>query len=209
MKHVYATTIFLVRHGQTESNINGYYMGRTEEDLSKVGYKQARQLASRLASQNIASVYSSPLKRTYNTAAILAKPHGLEPTVSDEIIEIRLGDWQELHRDEIRQTWPEIWQQSRTDPSAVRLPAGESLAEVTERAVRAFDSIVVANQGLQAVIVSHEVVIKVIIAHVLGTSNHIYRQFEIANASLSKVQVTAAKSLLVALNDTAHLEELR
>jgi broad specificity phosphatase PhoE len=209
MRHVYTTTVFLVRHGQTESNINGYYMGWTEEDLSKLGFRQAQQLASRLASQNIASVYSSPLKRTYNTAAILARQHGLEPTVSDEIIEIHLGDWQGLHRDEIKQTWPEIWRQSRTDPSAVRLPAGESFGEVTERAVRAFNSIVATNQGLQAVIVSHEVVIKVIIAHVLGTSNHIYRQFEIANASLSKVQVTAGKSLLVTLNDTAHLEELR
>ena len=200
------TAVFLVRHGQTESNINGYYMGWSNEDLSEIGYSQARRLASRMASQNIASVYSSPLKRTYNTAAILAKPHHLEANVTDEIIEIQLGSWHGLHRDEIKQRWPELWQQSRIDPSEVRMPDGESFAEVTERAVRAFNRIVVANQGRQAVIVSHEVVIKVIITHVLGASNRIYRQFEIANASLSEVQITDGKLILITLNDTAHLE---
>jgi len=200
------TTVLLVRHGQTESNITGFFMGWSNEDLSDLGYAQAQRLSSRLASLPIASVYTSPLKRAYNTALILAKPHNLEPKVLDDLIEIRLGDWQGLHRDEISQRWPELWQQSRIDPSEVTLPNGESFQQVTDRAVRAFEMIVADNQDKQAVMVTHEVVIRVLVAHVLGTSNSIYRRFEVGNASLSIIRVSDGKARLVTLNDSSHLD---
>jgi len=200
------TTVLLARHGQTESNITGFYMGWSNEDINDVGYTQARSLSSRLASLPIASVYTSPLKRTYTTATILAKPHDLELKVLDDLIEIQLGEWQGLHMDEIGQRWPELWQQSRIDPSEVTMPNGESFKQVTERAVRAFEPIVAANQGKQAVIVTHEVVVKVLVAHALGASNSIYRRFEVNNASLSIIRVIDGKARLVALNDTSHLE---
>jgi len=199
------TTVLLVRHGQTKSNVTGFYMGWSDEDIDDVGYPQVHSLSSRLASLPIASVYSSPLQRTCTTAEILAKPHGLEVEVSDDLIELRLGDWEGLHMDEIRQRWPEIWQQSRIDPSDITLPNGESYKQVTERAVQMFDKIVAANQDKQAVIVTHEIVVKVIVAHVLGVSNSIYRRFEVNNASLSVVRIINGKARLAVLNDTSHL----
>ena len=199
------TTVLLVRHGQTKSNVTGFYMGWSDEDIDDVGYPQVHSLSSRLASLPIASVYSSPLQRTCTTAVILAKPHGLEVEVSDDLIELRLGDWEGLHMDEIRQRWPEIWQQSRIDPSDITLPNGESYQQVTERAVQMFDKIVAANQDKQAVIVTHEIVVKVIVAHVLGVSNSIYRRFEVNNASLSVVRIINGKARLAVLNDTSHL----
>lgn len=198
-------TILLVRHGQTDSNVTGFYMGWSDEDLNEVGYTQARRLSSRLASLQIASVYTSPLRRAYTTAAILAEPHMLEPRALDDLIEIRLGDWQELHMDGIKLRWPELWQQWRIDPSRVTLPNGESLSEVTERAIQALWRIAGANRDKQTVIVTHEVIVKVLVAHVLGASNSIYRRFEISNASLSLIRVIDSSSQLVTLNDTSHL----
>ena len=200
------TTVLLVRHGQTDSNVTGFYTGCSDEDLNETGYTQARSLSSRLASLPIASVYTSPLQRTYTTVAILAKPHGIGLEVLDDLIEIRLGDWQGLHMDEIRQRWAELWQQSRIDPSEVTMPNGESFKQVTERAVRAFETIAAANQDKQAVIVTHDAVIRVLIAHVLGASNSIYRRFEINNASLSVIRVIDGNARLIRLNDTSHLE---
>ena len=200
------TTVLLVRHGQTDSNITGFYMGWSDEDLNKVGYTQARRLSSRFASLPIASVYTSPLRRAYATAAILAKPHRLEPRVLDDLIEIRLGDWQGLHMDEIKRRWLELWQQWRIDPSGVTMPNGESLREVTERAVQAFERVVGTNRGKQAVIVTHDVVVKVLVAHALGVLNSIYRRFEVSNASLSVIRVINSNSQLTMLNDTSHLE---
>jgi len=200
------TTVLLVRHGQTDSNVTGFYMGWSDEDLNEVGSTQARRLSSRLASLPIASVYTSPLRRTCSTAAILAEPHTLNPKVLDDLTEIRLGDWQGLHMDEISRRWPEFWQQWRIDPSEVVIPNGESLTEVTERAIPAFHRIVETNRGKQAIIVAHEVIVKVIVAHVLGASNSIYRRFEISNASLSVIRVINSSLKLAMLNDTSHLE---
>lgn len=133
------TTVLLVRHGQTKSNVTGFYMGWSDEDLNDVGYTQVRCLSSRLAGLPIASVYTSPLRRAYNTAAILAEPHQLKLKVFDELTEIQLGDWQGLHIDETKRKWPELWQQSRIDPSELTMPNGESYRQVSERAIQAFE----------------------------------------------------------------------
>lgn len=202
------TTILLVRHGQTESNITGFFMGWSNEDLNEIGYTQARRLSSRLAGWPVASFYTSPLKRTYNTATIIAAPHKLELKVLDDLLEIQQGDWQGLHIDEISQRWPELWQQSRIDPSEVTLPNGESFQQVTERAVRTFEMIVANNQNKHVVIVTHDIVIRVLVAHTLGTSNSIYRRLEINNASLSIIRVIDSKARLITLNDTSHLDGL-
>jgi len=200
------TTVLLVRHGQTNSNVTGFYMGWSDEDLSQVGYTEARRLSSRLASLPITSVYTSPLRRAYTTGAILAEPHELELKVLDDLIEIRLGDWQGLYVDEIKRRWPELWQQSRIDPSELTMPNGESFSQVTERAVRAFETVVGASRGKQAVIVTHDVIVRVLVAHVLRVSNSIYRRFEINNASLTVIRVVNGNSRLITLNDTSHLE---
>ena len=200
------TTVLLARHGQTKSNVSGFYMGRSDEDLNDIGYAQSRSLSSRLADLPIASVYTSPLQRTYVTATILAKPHNLEVKVSDGLNEIQFGDWQGLHLNEISQRWPELWQQWRADPSESTIPEGESFKQVAERAIRAFETVVAAEQGKQAVIVTHEIVIKVLVACALGVSNSIYRRFEINNTSLSIIRLTNGKTRLIALNDTSHLE---
>ena len=202
------TTVLLVRHGQTRSNITGFFMGRSDEDLNDTGYAQVQALSFRLASLKLTSIYSSPLRRTYNTAAILAKPHKLELKVLDDLLELNPGDWQGLHMDEIKQRWPEIWHQSRIDISNVTLPNGESFGQVTERAVKAFNKIVADNQDNHVAIVTHEVVVKVIIAHVLGATNSIYRRFEIKNASLSTIQITDGLARLATLNDISHLEAM-
>jgi len=199
------TTVFLVRHGQTRSNVTGFYMGWSNEDLDEVGYSQARRLSSRLASLPIASVYGSPLQRARSTALILAEPHDLEVEVLDDLTEIRLGDWQGLHMDEIKQRWPELWQQSRVDPSELTMPNGESVQQVTERAIRVFQTLAAANQGKHTIIVTHDIIVRVLVAHVLRVSNSIYRRIEINNASLSVVRIDDGNARLITLNDTSHL----
>jgi broad specificity phosphatase PhoE len=206
MEDKMTTTILLVRHGQTDSNISNFYMGRSSEDLNKAGYNQASRLSSRLSSLPVHSVYTSPLRRAHTTAAILVEPHGLKPRVMDELIEVDLGDWQGLYATEIEQRWPEVWRQWRIDPSSVTVPGGESLTQVTERAIRALHRIVASNQGEVTAIVTHEVIIKVLVAHILSAPNHIYRRFDINNASLSVVRIAGGQSWLAGLNDASHLE---
>ena len=200
------TTILLVRHGQTKSNVTGFYMGWSDEDLNEVGYSQAQRLSERLAAQPIDAVYTSPLQRARTTASIVAQPHQVEPEELDDLIEIRLGAWQGLHRDEIKRRWPDLWRQVTIDPSDVVFPDGESLNQVSERSIRAFQKIAEANHGRQAALVTHEIVVKVIAAHVLGVAHNIYRRLEINNASLTVVRMTNDRAQLITLNDISHLE---
>lgn len=203
-----ATSVVLVRHGQTRSNATGFVMGWSEEDLDDTGYTQVRKLAARMAGLPVSSIYSSPLRRTLATASIIAEPHGLEPRVLEDLIENNLGDWQGLHEDDIWRGWPELRKQSMIDPSDVTIPNGESFRQVTERAVRAFEMVLSSNEGGQPVIVTHDVIVRVLVAHVLGVTNSIYRRLMINNASLSVIQVADGKSTLVTLNDVSHLDGL-
>jgi broad specificity phosphatase PhoE len=180
-------------------------MGWSDEDLNEAGYIQARRLALRLGGLPITLVYCSPLPRAYTTAAILAEPHTVKPKALDELIEIRLGDWQGLHVDEIKRRWPQLWRKWRISPAKVNIPNGESISQVAERVIRAFDRIVAGNPGKQAAIVTHEVAVKVLVAHILGVSSSIYRRFEISNASLTVIRVINGSSHLTMLNDTSHL----
>ena len=200
------TTVLLVRHGQTTSNVTGFYMGWSNEDLDDVGYAQVRSLSARLAGRPIAAVYPSPLQRTCSTAAAIAKPHGLEVKTLDDFIEIQLGDWQGLQIDEVRQRWPELWRQSRIDPVDITMPNGESFNQVTERAIRGFETVVAANQDRLAVIVTHDIVVRVLVAYVLGVTNSIYRRMEINNASLTLIRFIDGRARLLTLNDTSHIE---
>ena len=200
------TTILLIRHGQTKANVSGYYMGWSDEDLDEVGYHQAHCLSSRLANAPINTIYTSPLKRARTTAALVADPHRLDLNLIDDLTEIQLGDWQGLHADEISRRWPDLWRQSRVDPSELTLPNGESFKQVAERAVRAFKTILSADREKQVAIVTHDVIVRLIVAHILGVSNSIYRRLEINNASLTITRITDSKRQLVTLNDTSHLE---
>jgi len=202
-----STTVLLVRHGQTESNASDR-MSRRDEALNEVGYTQIRRLSSRLAGLPIASIYTSPLKRAYDTATILNEPHQLELKVMEGLAESHLGDWEGLSSAEIKQRWPEEWRQLATDPSDLVMPNGESVRQLTERAIQAFRDVVQSNQGKLVTVVTHAPVIGVLVAHVLGVSNSILPRFQIDSGSLTVIEADEARSQLVTLNDTCHLAKI-
>ncbi len=200
------TTLLLVRHAQTASNVNGRYMGWIDEDLSEEGLRQAQRLSMRLSRWPIAAVFCSPLIRASRTAEILALPHGLPLQKLEELGEIRMGAWEGLFAQEIEAKFPQLWRTWRADPSAIHMPSGESLTQVRERSILALENIVLQNQGRQVVAVTHDVVARILVAHCLNVSTSIYRRLEVANTSLTVIQCTNDVYRLRLLNDTAHLE---
>ncbi len=199
------TSVILIRHGQTDDNMAKFFTGWGDVDLNATGYDQARRLSSRLASWQVSAVYSSPLRRTTTTASLVAAPHGLEPFLLDDLIEIRLGDWEGLQEDEVWERWPELRRQTLDDPSEVAFPNGESFPDVTRRAIRAFEAVTSANRGRQVLVVTHDIIIRLIVAYTLGVGNSIYRRMQIDNASLTVIGVSEGKRVLLTLNDTSHL----
>jgi broad specificity phosphatase PhoE len=199
------TEIVLVRHGQTESNVTGYFMGWSSEDINAAGEEQARELSSRLAAWSLEAAFASPLKRTTHTAQIIAGPYSIEVIPLEDLIEINQGELQGTRRSETEKKWPVLCQHLRTDPSQAVFPGGESFSQVAMRTVAAFTSVIAQNPGKRTLLVSHEINIKIIVMHVLGVPYNVYRRFEINNASLSLVQAREDSFKLITLNDTSHL----
>src|SRR5688572_19878784 len=107
------TTIYLIRHGATEWNLNKRAQGQADIALAPEGHRQAVVTAERLSSVPLAAVYSSDLKRAADTAAPIAASHGLEVQTDRDLREIDQGEWTGLEVDEIRRRWPDLWGPAR------------------------------------------------------------------------------------------------
>ena len=101
------TRLYLVRHGATQLTAEDRFSGAANVYLSDEGRAQVGHLAGRLADDNISAIYTSPLDRTMETAAILAKPHDLKPTPYDGLREISHVHWEGLTRKEVEERFPE------------------------------------------------------------------------------------------------------
>ncbi|MDQ3940925.1 MAG: histidine phosphatase family protein [Actinomycetota bacterium] len=159
------TTVFLVRHGATDWNIEKRAQGTADIPLNETGRLQALHSAKELADFDFDAVYSSDLERAYDTAVVIAEQHGLEVTTDPAFREINQGDWTGLPVDEIRRRWPDMWGPARHYHAR---PGGESPQQVRTRALEGLKRVVQAHPDGAIVIVSHGGTIRWLGAEVLG-----------------------------------------
>src|SRR6059058_4326560 len=154
------TTLFLIRHAATPANLQkpAKLQGcRTNPDLAPFGVRQATATRDFLAVQPIESVYTSPLRRSFRTAEIIAEPHGLQPTIVDDLTECDVGLWEGRSWEEIKADDPEHYARYHADPSVHGYLGGENFRQVYERATRAIDEILAANEGGTVMVISHHI----------------------------------------------------
>ena len=149
------TQLYLVRHGQTDWNVEGRYQGQTDWPLNGVGRAQALRLGRQLAGIPFTAVYSSDLSRARETAEILAAPSGLAVQLDPRLREIRLGEWEGQLMTEIATRYPEAWVERQSDPLRARAPGGESVAEMAKRVAEAAAAMVQAHPVGPVLVVSH------------------------------------------------------
>jgi broad specificity phosphatase PhoE len=154
-----------VRHGATDWNVVARAQGHADVALNDLGRAQARAAAERLAGVDVRAVFSSDLRRAFETARAIAVVHGLEVAVEPAFREIDQGEWTGLNDDEVRRRWPEqLWRQRH---HAAR-PGGESPAQVRRRALEGLVRVVEAYPDGSVVVVSHGVTIRTLLAEALG-----------------------------------------
>ena len=147
--------LWLVRHGQTDWNVQRRYQGHTDIPLNSLGREQASELAAELNGSQIAAIYSSDLSRAMETAAILAQHTSTLVTPDRRLREISMGDWEGRTLFEVNQELPGGVDGLAYTEAHSRAPGGESLAEVAER-VRAFaDEIAERHPGQIVLVVMH------------------------------------------------------
>jgi len=199
--------LFLVRHAESEWNPVGRYQGLLDPELSERGRIQAKLLASAFEKEKIDVIYSSPLKRTYQTAVEIASKHNLEVIKEKRIIEIDHGVWSGMLVDEVKEKYPEDFRRWLKEPHKVKFEGGESLEEVHER-VREFLKFVKENHQNQTVVaVSHTVPIRAMLCALLDIDLSKFWAFGCDNASYTLVHMQEERNVIVKLNITCHLGE--
>lgn len=198
--------IFLVRHGATVLTAEDRFAGATEVELSDEGREQVRRLAVRLAKENIAAVYASPMGRTVDTARILAEPHGIEIQTRDGLREISHGRWERRTRKEVEAEFPEEAAAWEKDPYTFAPVGGESGLAVTARALPVLMDIVREHASEDVLIVSHKATIRLLLSSLLGFDPRRYRDtLDQSPAALNIVDFKNALSARLTLfNDTSH-----
>jgi probable phosphoglycerate mutase len=140
------TRLFLIRHGATQLTMEDRFSGAANIYLSEEGRAQADRLALRLADDNIAAIYTSPLDRTMETAAIIARPHGLTPIQNDGLREISHGHWEGMSRKEVEENFHDEYMSWESDPFTFAPEGGESGISVLARALPVIRQIVVTHK---------------------------------------------------------------
>ncbi|PKO12404.1 MAG: histidine phosphatase family protein [Chloroflexi bacterium HGW-Chloroflexi-10] len=201
-----STRIFLIRHGATQLSAEDSFAGAVDVDLSDEGRGQVDSLANRLADDNITAVYCSPMRRTIETAVILAKPHGLSPIHKAGLKEIDHGHWEAMRRADVEEKYAEEYSAWQRDPFTFAPIGGESGVSVMARALPVIRDIVVNHPDQNVVVVSHKATIRLIISSLLGFDARGYRdRLDQSPACLNILDfkdVVAARLML--FNDVSH-----
>jgi broad specificity phosphatase PhoE len=201
------TEIILARHGETEWNVEEVFRGRIDVELNETGVRQAELLAEYLGGQKIDAVYSSPLKRAFNTAKAIANRHKLKVEVAPGLIDCNFGKWQGLHLREVKDKYEKLYDQWASTPHLVQMPDGESLDEVRKRALPVVNEVVTKHRG-RVVLVSHRVVNKVLICAMLGLDNSHFWNIRQDNCGTTVFAHENGRFILTKHNDTSYLKPL-
>lgn len=195
------TTVLLVRHGQTPTT-GKVLPGRAPGlHLGEVGLEQARRAGERIAGLNrVNAIYASPMERTQETAAPIAKATSLRIRTRDGLNECDFGKWTGRKLNDLRKL-PE-WQTVQKYPTGFRFPGGESFPEMQARITGTLTDLVAAHPGETIVAVSHADTIKAAVAHALGTHLDQFQRIVISPCSISAIAYGATGPIVLAVNST-------
>jgi probable phosphoglycerate mutase len=201
------TIVLLVRHGQTPTT-GKVLPGRAPGlHLADKGREQAEAAAERIGRlRKVTAVYSSPLERTRETAAPIAKRLGLRVRSERGLLECDFGDWTGAELKKLYKL-PE-WRTVQSYPSGFRFPAGESFAEMQSRIGGAIGKLVAAHPGETIVAVSHADPIKAAVSSALGSNLDLFQRIIISPCSISAIHYTFAGPAVLTVNETGDLAAL-
>ena len=202
---VVTTVTHLLRHGQTEHTPERRFSGRNELPLSRTGRAEAEAAAARAGELGIDVIVASPLRRTRETAEIVAAALGLRVEFDDDLVELDFGDIEGLTFEEAAAKHPLAARRFLGDIS-ISAPGGESIADVAVRAARARRRLLSRHEGRTVLVVSHVTPIKLLLTAGLDVGEATVHRLFLEAASLSTVAWSSDGRASVRLvNDTAHL----
>ena len=200
--------MLLVRHGVTATT--GIILpGRAPGlHLSERGVAQAEHVAVRLGelTKKPVALYVSPLERTRETAAPIARALRLRPIVARGLLECDFGLWTGKKLNLLAKK-PE-WRAVQHAPSTFRFPDGESFTEMQLRMWTALERIAAKHRNRTVVVVSHADPIKAAVTYAQGVPLDLFQRTVISTCSISAIGFTSGTPVVLSVNNTDSLKDL-
>lgn len=189
--------VYLLRHGQTAWNADGNrYCGRTDLPLTDIGNEQAHAVKQQLQQLSFDAVYASPLQRASQTAAIASQ--GMAVQTDERLIEVDFGLWEGKSKEAFISEDESLWSAWMNDPATAKAGGtGESGMEVISRVNDFFISLAQAHPAGKILIVAHNGVNRLYLAHKLGMPLKNYRKLELDNAAVTQFTLDGAGELIL------------
>lgn len=179
--------VYLVRHGETEWNVQRRIQGQSDSPLTVNGQFQARQVAERVATLGITHIISSDLGRTQQTAEIIADATGCPIRLDHRLRELHMGILEQREINTLSEE-EEAWRRNLVNGNKDgRIPQGESMLELSQRMHAVLAACLELPTGSKPLLVSHGIALGCLINTVLGLPAWAERRLRLRNCSLSRV----------------------
>lgn len=159
--------IYLMRHGRIEQFRPRRYLGQTDLPLTLPGKRQAWQMHDLLKDIGFVKIFSSPLRRALETAAIVSGRRSWDIETIPALAEISLGTWEGLTVEEVRRRYPGQYEARGADLANYRPPEGESFADLAARCLPVLTDLALENPG-PLLVVAHAGVNRVLLSRMQG-----------------------------------------
>lgn len=199
--------IYLIRHGQTDWNIQGKIQGSHDIPLNAVGEEQARLVAHGMDCRPVKKIFSSTLKRAVETARKIGERQNVDIYLMPGLIEVEFGDWEGMTWAEIKEKYPAEYERWDLNPVDVAPPGGETQMEVLKRVAETMKTIMgMTDQHEDIAIVTHGATMAYIVSYLMqGHPDE--AELIVNNASITTVNYSPLTEdyMMLEVNDTSHL----
>lgn len=205
------TRIILIRHGESEANEKGIFVGYSNSKLTERGHKQAELTAKYVvAAYPIDVVYSSDLARAYATGKAVADALGVNIKKEEGLREINGGEWEEVSFDELVTRYAEDYGTWLTDIGHAKCTGGETVKQLRESVKNTIERIICENEGKTIVVVTHGTPIRALQCLWSGLSLDEMKDIPwVSNASVSVAECTEQDIRFTQISYDAHMGKLR
>ena len=205
------TTLLIIRHGQSQANLDGIFVGHVNSPLSDLGMQQAELTANYVVSNyHVDAVYASDLDRAFYTGKRIADLLGLPITADPQLREIYAGDWERVKFDDLAAHYGEPYQLWLRDIGRAQCQNGESTAQLQKRFVSAVRHIAQENDGKTVVIGTHATPIRTFMTYCAGCDITNMKNIPwVSNASVTIVEFENDTFRIVTPGYDKHLGDLR
>lgn len=196
--------VILVRHGETDWNKVRRIQGSdSDTPLSETGKRQAEEVALKLKTEKIQAVYASPLQRALNTARTIAGYHNLEVQTNPDLKEIKVGALEGTLAADLKSRFDEYICKCDHNHQLARIPGGESLADVQERAWGTLKGFLNNHSEGTIVVVTHYFVILSLVCKVLNLPLHEIIHLRLSTGTISTFSIENGIARLELFNESS------